>query len=366
VTTGALHVMQLVGARPNFMKAGPVLARLRREPDVRITLVHSGQHYDAEMSGRFFEELGLPVPDVNLGIGADTHAGQVGRVLIAMEAVLQQDRPDLLVVVGDVNSTVAGALAAVKLGIPVAHVEAGLRSRDRTMPEEINRLLTDQMADLLYTPSADADVNLRAEGIPDARIRLVGNVMIDSLLSHLPAARALDVPARYDVAPQRYALATLHRPSNVDEPAQLAEIFAALDDLAGQMPVLLPMHPRTRRNAEQFGIELQRARVLPPLGYLEMLGLMADAALVLTDSGGVQEETTGLGVPCMTLRENTERPITIEQGTNTLVPERTRAAITGAVDAARRKQGRVPGLWDGRAAERIVADALAWLHGVQR
>jgi UDP-N-acetylglucosamine 2-epimerase (non-hydrolysing) len=327
---------------------------------VRVTLVHSGQHYDPEMSGSFFEELGLPQPDVNLGVAASSHAEQVGRVLIAMESLLLAGRPDLLVVVGDGNSTFAGALAAVKLGIPVAHVEAGLRSGDRTMPEEINRILTDQVSDLLFTPSPDADRNLAGEGIPAARVRLVGNIMIDTLLANLPAARAGGAQARHGVAGRPYALATLHRPSNVDDADQLAEIFAAFDALAGDMPVLLPLHPRTRRNAESFGLRLARATVLPPLGYHDMLALMAGAALVLTDSGGVQEETTGLGVPCMTLRGNTERPITIVQGTNTLVPVRTRAAIMAALDGALAKRGRVPDLWDGRTAGRIVDEITAW------
>ena len=355
-----LHLMQLVGARPNFMKAAPLLAALRPLPHVRTTLVHSGQHYDADMSGSFFDELGLPHPDINLGIAASSHAEQVGRVLIALETVLLADRPDMLIVVGDVNSTLAGALAAVKLGIPIAHVEAGLRSGDRTMPEEINRILTDRISDLLFTPSPDADRNLAAEGIPAERVRLVGNIMIDSLLAHLPAARAGGTLEHFGVAGAPYALATLHRPSNVDDPDQLAEIFAAFDTLALDMPVLLPLHPRTRRSAEEFGLHLTRATVLPPLGYHDMLALMADAALVLTDSGGVQEETTGLGVPCMTLRENTERPITIEQGTNTLVPVRTHDVIIAAVDAALAKRGRVPDLWDGHTATRMVDAIHNW------
>jgi UDP-N-acetylglucosamine 2-epimerase (non-hydrolysing) len=362
-TSRDLRIIHLVGARPNFMKAAPVLDALRRYPEVSTMLVHSGQHYDVAMSGRFFDELGLPQPDVDLGVGSATHAVQVAQVMMALEPLLERERPRLLIVVGDVNSTLAGAITAAKLNIPVAHVEAGLRSGDRTMPEEINRLLTDQISDLLFTPSPDGNENLAREGVPAERVHLVGNVMIDTLLRNLPRARALRAPHHYGMNGGRYAVVTLHRPSNVDEPDQLAEIYAALDTLAAEMPVLFPIHPRTSKNAERFGLRLERARALPPLGYLELLGLMGEAALVLTDSGGVQEETTALGVPCLTLRENTERPITIDQGTNTLVPVRSRAAILAAAAGAGAKRGRVPELWDGRAGERIADAIVRWAHG---
>ena len=358
-----LRIVHLVGARPNFMKAAPVLEALGRMPQISTMLVHSGQHYDVEMSTRFFEELGLPQPDVDLGIGSASHAVQVAQVMMALEPLLQREQPDLLIVVGDVNSTLAGALTAAKLNIPVAHVEAGLRSGDRTMPEEINRLLTDQISDLLFTPSRDGDRNLGREGIPADRIHFVGNVMIDTLLRNLPRARSSSARERYGVNGGRYAVVTLHRPSNVDEPDQLAEIYSALDTLARELPVLFPVHPRTSKNAESFGLRLEHARVLPPLGYLELVGLMSEAALVLTDSGGVQEETTALGVPCLTLRQNTERPITIEEGTNTLVPVRSRAAILAAAQQAGSKRGRIPELWDGRAGERIAAAIVQWAAG---
>lgn len=359
-TARALRIVHLVGARPNFMKAAPVLEALGRYPQIGTMLVHSGQHYDVEMSGRFFEELGLPQPDLDLGVGSGSHAVQVAQVMIALEPLLQREQPDLLIVVGDINSTLAGALTAAKLNIPVAHVEAGLRSGDRTMPEEINRLLTDQISDLLFTPSRDGDHNLAREGIPGERIHFVGNVMIDTLLRNLPRARALRVRDRNGLAGGRYAVVTLHRPSNVDDADQLAEIYGALDTLACDMPVLFPIHPRTSKNAERFGLHLARARALPPMGYLELLGLMSEAAVVLTDSGGVQEETTALGVPCLTLRQNTERPITIEEGTNTLVPVRSRAAILAAAQEAGSKRGRIPELWDGRAGERIADAVVRW------
>jgi UDP-N-acetylglucosamine 2-epimerase (non-hydrolysing) len=355
-----LRIIHLVGARPNFMKAAPVLDALKQHPHVTTMLVHSGQHYDVAMSGRFFEELGLPSPDLDLGVGSASHAVQVAQVMTALEPLLQREHPDLLIVVGDVNSTLAGALTAAKLNIPVAHVEAGLRSGDRTMPEEINRLLTDQISDLLFTPSRDGNVNLAREGIPPNRVHLVGNGMIDTLLRNLARARALGAARQYGLNGGRYAVVTLHRPSNVDHADQLAEIYSALETLAAEMPVLFPVHPRTNKNAERFGLRLERTRTLPPLGYLELLDLMSGAALVLTDSGGVQEETTALGVPCLTLRQNTERPITIDEGTNTLVPVRTRAAILAAAAAAGQKQGRVPELWDGRAGERIADAILHW------
>jgi len=360
--TSLLHV---VGARPNFMKVAPVLRAGRAHSGVVQYLVHTGQHYDAAMSDRFFRDLGLPEPDVNLGVGSASHAVQTARIMTEFEPVLDRFRPDWVVVYGDVNSTVATALVASKKGIRVAHVEAGLRSRDRTMPEEINRLLTDQLADLLLTPSRDADENLRAEGIPDQRIVFVGNVMVDTLLALRTEARALGAPASHGVAGKPYAFCTFHRPSNVDQADTLGEILAALDTLATRMPVIFPIHPRTRSRISEFGLEAlaKRVTLLDPLSYLDTISLVDQATLVLTDSGGLQEETTVLGVPCLTARPNTERPVTITEGTNRLIPSE-RAGILVAVDqvlAQRASGGFRPGRpegWDGRAGERIVA-ALA-------
>jgi UDP-N-acetylglucosamine 2-epimerase (non-hydrolysing) len=357
-----MRILHVVGARPNFMKIAPLMEALDAEPGTEQVLVHTGQHYDERMSASFFADLGIRAPDVNLEVGSGTHAVQTARVMLAFEPVLERAAPDLVVVVGDVNSTLACALVAAKAGVAVAHVEAGLRSRDRTMPEEVNRLLTDQLADLLLTPSRDADANLRAEGIPAERIHFVGNVMIDTLRRRLPDARALGMPARLEVAPGGYHLVTLHRPSNVDDPAQLAAIFRALAALAAERPVLFPAHPRTRARAGEHGLLplLGEARLLEPLGYAEMLGLMEAAALVLTDSGGVQEETTALGVPCLTLRDTTERPVTVTEGTNTLVPDRSTGAILAAVRAAGARRGRIPEGWDGRAGERTAEVFLRW------
>jgi UDP-N-acetylglucosamine 2-epimerase (non-hydrolysing) len=361
-------VLHVVGARPNFMKVAPLLQALGRR-GIPQRLVHTGQHFDARMSGIFFEELGLPRPDEDLGVGSGSHGEQTGRVMIAFERSLLAlvPRPDVVVVPGDVNSTLAAGLVAAKLGIPVAHLEAGLRSFDRTMPEELNRVAVDHLADLLLTPSPDADENLAREGIPAARVARVGNLMIDTLLAHLPAARARRVPAAMGLAPGGYAVVTLHRPSNVDEPAALARLLGVLAEVAGALPVVFPVHPRTRARIAAAGLE-DRARALQlvePLGYLEFLSLTSAARLVLTDSGGLQEESTALGIPCLTLRENTERPITVSEGTNEVVgtdPERI-------LDAARRalasppRRGRAPALWDGRAGER-AADAVCELLGV--
>jgi UDP-N-acetylglucosamine 2-epimerase (non-hydrolysing) len=354
-----LTVLHVVGARPNFMKVAPVLRALSSRGGFRNALVHTGQHYDDAMSRSFFEELGIPEPDVHLGVGSGTHAEQTAAVLSGIEPVLVERRPDLVMVVGDVNSTLAAALAAAKLGIPVAHLEAGLRSRDRAMPEEINRLLTDQLADLCLTPSRDADENLAAEGVAAHRVRFVGNVMVDTLDRMLPVARRT-WPQAVDALPEGgYAVATLHRPSNVDDREVLGGILEALDGIAAEVPVILPLHPRTRKQMEAFGLQAGRVRVLEPLGYLDMLALQARAGLVLTDSGGMQEETTVLGVPCLTLRDTTERPVTLTQGTNRLVPDRSAAAILEAFRAVWGhpvSSGRPEG-WDGRAAER-VADVL--------
>lgn len=356
--TTLLHV---VGARPNFMKVAPVLRAASANPAMRQYLVHTGQHYDEAMSDRFFRDLGLPAPDVNLGVGSGTHAVQTARIMTEFEPVLDRLKPDWVVVYGDVNSTVATALVASKLGIRVAHVEAGLRSRDRAMPEEINRLLTDQLADLLLTPSRDADANLRAEGIPEERITFVGNVMVDTLLSLRDQARALCTPEAHGVAGGPYAFCTFHRPSNVDRAEPLAEILGSLDDLAMRMPVIFAIHPRTRARIAEFGLGrlAERVTLLEPLSYLETISLVDRATLVLTDSGGLQEETTVLGVPCLTARSNTERPVTITEGTNRLIPSE-RAGINAAVEAVLRQRGNGgfspsrPEGWDGRAGERIA------------
>jgi len=358
-------LLHVVGARPNFMKAAPVLSAAR-ERGLSQFLVHTGQHYDHSMSEAFFADLGLPAPDENLGVGSGTHAEQTAKIMLRFEPVLDRRRPQWIIVYGDVNSTVASALVAAKKGIRIAHVEAGLRSRDWSMPEEINRVLTDRLGDLLLTPSRDADENLRAEGIAVERIRFVGNVMVDTLLRLIDRARGLRMPAAVGVEPGRYAFVTLHRPSNVDDPGTLAELLAALDDLGREMPVCFAVHPRTRQRIQDFRLapppSAGGVRFLEPLGYLETVGLVDQSALVLTDSGGLQEETTVLGVPCLTARANTERPITVTDGTNRLVAS-TRAAIGQAVAAilAARRNGsfepRRPEGWDGRAGERVV-DAI--------
>jgi UDP-N-acetylglucosamine 2-epimerase (non-hydrolysing) len=358
-----VKILHIVGARPNFMKIAPIMEEMARYPgQFEQVLAHTGQHYDDEMSQVFFDDLGIPRPDVYLGIGSDSHAGQTARVMLAFEPVLLEQRPDLVLVVGDVNSTLACALVATKLHVPVAHVEAGLRSFDRTMPEEINRMLTDQIADLLFTTERDAAENLLREGVAEEKIHFVGNVMIDTLLRHKKRALALNVLEKYGLKPQSFALLTLHRPSNVDVPEVLSGILDALAEIQCRLPILFPAHPRTVRRIWEFGFEGRLAAmpalwVMKPLGYLEFLNLMTSARLVLTDSGGIQEETTILGVPCLTLRENSERPVTVTQGTNTVVgcdPRRIVAETVAILDG-RSKTGQVPELWDGRAAERIVS-----------
>ncbi len=362
-----LKVLNIVGARPNFMKVGPIVEAMNRRSD-RFTqlLIHTGQHYDAAMSDAFFEDLDLPRPHRYLGVGSGSHAVQTAAVMTAFEPIVVEKKPDWVLVVGDVNSTLACALVCSKLGVKVAHVEAGLRSRDRTMPEEINRLLTDQIADLLLTPSTDADDNLRAEGIPDERIRFVGNVMIDSLYKQLERANRSEIREQLGVAEKNYAVLTLHRPANVDDKDTLAGIVGALQEIATKLPIVFPAHPRTRKALETFGLTSRleqqlNLKVIEPLGYLDFLRLYSGARLVLTDSGGIQEETTVLGIPCLTLRNNTERPITIEMGTNVLVgvtPARILDAAFSALNSIEMKEKpRVPPLWDGKAAERIV-DAL--------
>jgi len=351
-------VLSVMGARPNFMKLAPLDRVLRDHRDIRHVIVHTGQHYDVAMSQSFFQDLAIPQPQYDLGVGSGSHAQQTGEIMQRFEPIAMAERPDLVLVYGDVNSTVAAALVAAKLGFPVGHVEAGLRSGDWTMPEEINRVVTDRLSSLLFTPSRDADENLQAEGIPSGRIHLVGNIMIDSLLHALPHARRLDAPGRHGVRPRHYAVVTLHRPSNVDDPATLAELVAALEELSAKGPVLFPLHPRTRRRMEEFGLGAAGAnglRLMEPLGYIEMLSLVAGAALVITDSGGVQEETSYLGVPCLTARSSTERPVTVRYGTNRLVPSRRAALVPAALEAWGRHgpPGKIE-LWDGGAARRIV------------
>jgi UDP-N-acetylglucosamine 2-epimerase (non-hydrolysing) len=360
-----MRTLVVAGARPNFMKVAPVLRALDAGGHEGI-LVHTGQHYDARMSDAFFLDLGLPEPDFHLGVGSGSHAVQTARVMEAFEPVLEEVRPDWIVVVGDVNSTLACALVASKrteeLGCRIAHVEAGLRSGDWRMPEEVNRVLTDRLSHLLLTPSRDALPNLLAEGIDAERVVFVGNVMIDTLFAQLPRARELDMPGRLGVDREAFVAATLHRPSNVDDRGALEAVLGALAAVAEVMPVVLPIHPRTRKNAEAFGLAplLDRLRVVEPLGYTEMLSLTEAAAVVLTDSGGLQEETTALGVPCVTLREQTERPVTVTEGTNRLAPwplstEGVFGAFEEARAAGRLPMGqRCPEGWDGRAAERIV------------
>ena len=351
-----LHVLHVVGARPNFMKIAPILHAAQGSPGLRATLVHTGQHYDEKMARLFFEELAIPRPDVDLEVGSASHAQQTALILTRFEPVLLERRPDLVLVVGDVNSTLACSLCASKLGIPVAHVEAGLRSFDRTMPEEINRLVTDAVADLLFVSEPSGLANLKQEGVPEGKVHFVGNVMIDTLRAQLPRAKATDALRRNGLEPRGYALLTLHRPSNVDEPASLARVLGPILELCRQMPVLFPVHPRTRERLARSGLSAPGLRTVEPLGYLEFLGLLAEARLALTDSGGIQEETTVLGIPCITLRENTERPVTVTHGTNVLAgtdPARIRAAIAAALEAPPIVQ-EPPPMWDGHAAERIV------------
>ncbi len=358
------RVACVVGARPNFMKVAPVYAALTRA-GFATRLVHTGQHYDAKMSAVFFDDLGMPRPDAFLGVGSGDHAQQTAAILQKFDADVAEWQPDLVLVAGDVNSTIACALVAAKRNIAVGHIEAGLRSRDWTMPEEVNRVLTDACSDLLLTPSRDADDNLRAEGVADWRIHFVGNCMIDSLRTHLAHARALQTPQSLGLTAGHYAVATLHRPSNVDEPARLAQILAALGAVARDLPVLFPIHPRTQKRIEDAGLAVPRdVRLVEPMGYLQFLGTMADAQVLVTDSGGIQEETTALGVPCLTLRANTERPITVTEGTNVLLglDPATIAPAVAAIRAGRSKQGRVPEGWDGHAADRVVETLRAGIR----
>jgi UDP-N-acetylglucosamine 2-epimerase (non-hydrolysing) len=361
-----MQVTHIVGARPNFMKVAPVLAGLAQHNRVEQRLVHTGQHYDKEMSEIFFEQLGLPKPNVNLEAGSGSHAVQTAQIMIRLEEVLLAKRPDLVLIYGDVNSTIAAALVCAKLQIPVGHVEAGLRSKDRTMPEEINRLLTDQLSDLLFTPSPDGNENLRREGIATEKVHLVGNVMIDTLQRLLPVVEARWPHLRAEMQLCDYGLVTLHRPSNVDVPATLEQILITLDQISHELPIVFPIHPRTRRQIETQGLTplTQHLRLINPLGYLDFLALENHAALVITDSGGVQEETTYLRIPCLTLRANTERPITVTTGTNILVGQdlsrlRREAA---AILQGQAKVGAIPALWDGHAGARIADIIVKYLQ----
>ena len=369
-----MKIILVAGARPNFMKIAPLMAAFKERSEITPILVHTGQHYDRAMSDLFFHELGIPEPDVNLGVGSASHAVQTAEIMRAFEPVVLAEKPDAVLVVGDVNSTIACGLVAVKLGVKLIHVEAGLRSFDRTMPEEINRLLTDAISDLLFCSEQSGVENLRREGVPEEKIHMVGNVMIDTLLKNREKAERSTILDDLGVNDRPYAVVTLHRPSNVDDPAMLGRIMGALEEIGREMPVIFPVHPRTRAmlekwrenygdtipNSAEFGscphnssVSLQ---LIEPLGYLDFLKLMAHARVVLTDSGGIQEETTILGTPCLTLRENTERPITVEMGTNRIVGSDP-ARILGAYREVMAENGmaaRTPPLWDGQASRRIA------------
>jgi UDP-N-acetylglucosamine 2-epimerase (non-hydrolysing) len=356
-----VRIINVVGARPNLMKIAPLMDAYAAAPEIEPLLVHTGQHYDANMSELFFRQLGIPEPDLNLGVGSASHAVQTAEIMRAFEPIVLEHRPDAVLVVGDVNSTIACGLVAVKLGVRLVHVEAGLRSFDREMPEEINRVLTDSISDLLFCTEQSGVDNLRREGVAESKIHLVGNVMIDTLLRHRERAEQSRALETLGLAGKSYAVLTLHRPSNVDDPVVLAKLLDVLEVVLADGPLVFPVHPRTRQKLAQFGLAARVAaqpdlRLVDPLGYLDFLKLMAHARVVLTDSGGIQEETTILGVPCLTLRENTERPVTVELGTNRLVgqqPDRILAAYR-EVMATRGATPRIPPLWDGRAAGRIV------------
>lgn len=364
-----IKLINICGARPNFMKIAPLMAAYKDYPELEPILLHTGQHYDEKMSELFFRQLDIPEPDINLEVGSASHAVQTAKIMERFEPIVLQHRPDYVLVVGDVNSTIACALVAAKLGVKVIHVEAGLRSFDRTMPEEINRLLTDAISDLLFVSEPSGVANLRNEGTDERKIHLVGNVMIDTLMRHKERADQSDVLERLNVKPKQYGLVTLHRPANVDDREKLASILEALGQISQEISLIFAMHPRTRKNIEEFGMtgrikSFSGIRVTEPLGYLEFLKLMSNGAVILTDSGGMQEEATILGVPCLTLRENTERPVTIDQGTNRLVMP-GRETILDAWAAVKQDPppaDRKPPLWDGNAAKRI-AKIIAENHG---
>lgn len=357
-----MKIINIVGARPNFMKIAPLMRVMKKTAGIEPFLVHTGQHYDHSMSKLFFDELEIPRPDIDLEVGSGSHARQTAEIMRRFEPVVIEHNPDVVLVVGDVNSTIACALVAVKLGVAVAHVEAGLRSFDRTMPEEINRVLTDSISDYLFVSESAGVANLKTEGVADEKVFLVGNTMIDTLLSNRQKAKQTTILRDLGLTPKRYAVVTLHRPSNVDDEETLKRLLDVLEGISKKVPVVFPVHPRTRSNFRRFGVEdrLKAARgiiLLEPRGYLEFLELVAESTMVLTDSGGIQEETTVLGVPCITMRENTERPSTVEEGTNILAgtdPEKIRAAAEDVLSGKTRR-GKIPALWDGHAAERIVA-----------
>jgi UDP-N-acetylglucosamine 2-epimerase (non-hydrolysing) len=367
---GPREIFCVVGARPNFMKIAPIMSALAGSDRLRPFLVHTGQHYDAAMKAAFFEQLSIPEPDVDLGVGSGSHAIQTAEIMRRFEPLLDSRTPAAVLVVGDVNSTIACALVSAKMSIPVVHVEAGLRSFDRRMPEEVNRVLTDQLSDLLFTTESSALSNLTREGIAPSRVHFVGNVMIDTLLAHLErapdAGSVLRELGAAEDAPSQYGVVTLHRPSNVDVRGVLVDLVETLSALAMDVPLLFPLHPRTKARLQEWGLLEQigeRLTILPPLDYLKMVGLLRGAGLVLTDSGGLQEETTALGVPCLTLRENTERPITVDQGTNTVVgTDRERIlSVARSALADGGKAGRIPELWDGQSAARIVSVLEGWV-----
>lgn len=354
-----IKVLNIVGARPNFMKMAPIIRAINRQSNlISQLLIHTGQHYDEAMSASFFRDLEMPAPDINLEVGSGSHAEQTARVMLAFEPIVIEHKPDWVVVVGDVNSSLACALVAAKLGIKVAHVEAGLRSNDWSMPEEINRVLTDQLSSLLLTPSIDGDENLLREGIDQKKIVRVGNVMIDTLLMQHERALQSPILTQMELQPREYAVLTLHRPSNVDDEVTLQNIFSAINEIASRVPVIFPAHPRTQGSLKKFSIAISdNVKIINPLGYLDFLKLWSCSRLVLTDSGGLQEETTALGIPCLTLRENTERPITITQGTNHLVgldPKKITETAFKKLNAEKVEKTHPPEMWDGKTAERIV------------
>ena len=356
-----MKIMNIVGARPNFMKIAPVIEELQKVENFEAKLLHTGQHYDASMSRLFFEDLSLPEPDIYLGIGSGNHGEQTGRIMIQFESVLIHERPDLVIVVGDVNSTIACGLVAVKQGVQLAHIEAGLRSFDRNMPEEINRILTDQISDFLFVTEESGKKNLLNEGVDAKKIHFVGNVMIDSLLQHVEKAKASGVLQQYKLQSAQYVALTLHRPANVDSPENFLKILNALNSIQKEIPIVFPVHPRSRLRLQQFALlnkieQMPGVVLIEPLGYLDFLKLISEAKFVLTDSGGIQEETTVLGVPCLTLRENTERPVTVTQGTNKIIGHDTKRIVEESFQILNgvSKNGRCPDLWDGKAAARIV------------
>ncbi len=359
---GSIHILNVVGARPNFMKVAPLMRAYRMHPGrIHASLVHTGQHYDDDMSSVFFSQLGIPEPDVFLGVGSGSHAVQTARIMVQFEEIVTRQRPDLVLVVGDVNSTLAATLVSAKLQIPVAHVEAGLRSHDRTMPEEINRIVTDSVSDFLFTTSRDANANLLKEGVKESRIHFVGNTMIDTMNMMRPHIQSSSIMESLHLNKQQYVFMTLHRPSNVDDRSVLGGICEALTELSKRIHIVLPLHPCTRKMLESFnllsGLEgAKNITLCDPLSYLDSLCLMSNASFVLTDSGGIQEETTVLGVPCLTLRENTERPVTVWEGTNEVIGSKASTIIgkSESLLAGGRKEGRIPELWDGKSSERIV------------